>query len=310
MHPAISFLQHYALAPLALRGLAVLAVNSRYAGNDTFLLMEKLPLDLAAGVAALRDRYRHVVLLGNSGGGSLSAYYQAHPEGPKADALVLLNAHGGRAEVLTAWLDAAVVDERDWLRTDPELDIFDPANGPPYAPAFVARYREAQLARNRRISAWARQRLAELAGPGVRDEVFLVHRTTADPRFLDLSLDPSDREPGMYYGPDVRAANYAAQGLARTTSLRSWLSQWSLDDTPALAAPALGRVACPVLFVQGTADQGIFPSDVRALFEATAAEDRTLRWIEGGSHYFVGQPEHRAAALDAIAGWLAERGLA
>ena len=329
MHPAISFLQHYALVPLAERGLAAMGVNSRYAGNDTFLFMEKLPLDLAAAVGHLRKQHEHVVLLGNSGGGALAAFYQSQAEAPSiratptgeradlvaaalqpADALVLLNAHKGRAEILTAWLDPAVRDERELLISDPALDMFDPANGPPYDTAFLARYRAAQRERNRRITSWAKARLTELRDRGVRDETFTVHRTTADPRFLDLALDPSDREPGMYYGPDVRAANYAAQGLARTCSLRSWISQWSLDDTRASAADSLRGLQAPVLFVQGTADQGIFNSDVRELSAAAGAPDEDVVWIRGGTHYFIGQPEQLDAAMDAIAGWLERRGLA
>ena len=329
MHPTVSFHHHYAASPLADRGFAVLCCNPRFAGNEANLIMEQVILDLAAGVRHLReDGFERVVLIGNSGGGALAALYQAEAEGatirstpagrppdltrallPAADALVVLNAHRGRAQVLTSWLDPAVVDETDPLAGDPGLDLFAADRRVPYDRGFVAAYRAAQAARNHRITAWVRARLAEAAAAGVADLAFTVHRTAADPRFLDTSLDPSDREPGTYWGPDVRAANYAAAGLGRQTTLHSWLSQWSLEASQAAAEPNLARVSVPLLVVQGTADQGIFPSDVRAVFEAARMEDRQLHWIPEGSHYFLGQPEHQRLVFDLLERWLGERGM-
>lgn len=42
MHPASNFMGHYLIAPLAARGVACMGLNSRYAGNDTLLLMERV----------------------------------------------------------------------------------------------------------------------------------------------------------------------------------------------------------------------------------------------------------------------------
>ncbi|HEX6548018.1 MAG TPA: alpha/beta fold hydrolase [Candidatus Dormibacteraeota bacterium] len=298
MHPTVSFMHHYALIPLAARGLATFGADSRYAGNEAPLLMDRVAADLSAAIAWLRERFERVVLVGNSGGGALAAYHQAHEAA--ADALVLLNAHRGRAQVLTAWLDPAVTDESDPRSLDPELDLFDPGHGPPFSSDFVARYRAAQEARSRRISDWARARLAEY------DQPFVVHRTAADPRFLDLSLDPSDREAGTYWGPDVRAANYAPLGLARFATCRSWLSQWSLDDSEAAAESNLARCRVPVLIIQGTADQGIFPSDTQALVAAVPQAD--LHWIRGGTHYFWNQPDHQRQVYDLILGFCGNLG--
>lgn len=328
LHPTVSFLEHYALAPLAELGFAALGLNSRFAGNEGAVLLEQCVLDLAAGVAHLRERgCEGVVLVGNSGGGALSALYQAQAEHPtitstpgglpvdltraalpRADALLVLNAHRGRAQVLTEWMDPAVVAEDDLLATDPDLDLFG-ARHPPFTPAFVERYRAAQVARNRRITAWARAQLDELAGPGIRDRAFVVHRTAADPRFLDLSLDRSERVAGTYGGPDVRAANYAARGLARFTSVQSWLSVWALDETHGVGEACLGATSVPLLCLQGTADQGIYPSDARAWVEAARVDDVALHWIAGGTHYFLDQPAQQREVFERIAGWLAARGL-
>ena len=82
------------------------------------------------------------------------------------DLFVALAAHSGRPEVLTAWLDPSVTDERDPLSADPALDPFNPDNGPPYSAEFQRRYRAAQRARNERITDWALRELDALKGTG------------------------------------------------------------------------------------------------------------------------------------------------
>ena len=145
------------------------------------------------------------MILGNSGGGSLMAAYQAEAvcEARAGELYVSVNSHQGRPDVLTTWMDPAVVDETDVLATDPELDMFNPDNGPPYSDDFIARYRQAQRDRNDRITAWAEAELARLEESGIRDRVFVVNRQWADLRFLDLTIDPSDRAVGCYFGDPV-----------------------------------------------------------------------------------------------------------
>jgi pimeloyl-ACP methyl ester carboxylesterase len=309
-HYEVDFAEHYMAPLLAERGFGFLGWNTRYRGNDAYFLLEPALTDIGVGVQWLRDvqGVDTVVLLGNSGGGSLMAAYQAEAteatEGdlPPGDLYISLNAHAGRPEVLTAWLDPAVVDETDPLSVDPSLDMFDPANGPPYAPPFVTRYRAAQEARNDRITAWVHEELARLAAGKAWDRLFTVPRAWADLRFLDLTLDPSDRTPGCYAG-DARRANYGPFGLARATTLRSWLSMWSLAESPCRGHLHLPSVHVPALVVQSLADRGVFPADAHAIHDALGSADKTLTFLPG-AHYF--EDGTRPAAADLVEAWTTE----
>src|SRR5690606_25754274 len=119
---------------------------------------------------------------------------------------------------------------------DPSLNLYDP-NGPkaPFDPAFVSKFREAQIARNRRITSWVKKELAALKAAGRENEerCFLVQGTMADPRFLDPTLEPNERKPHWCFLGDPRIVNESPVGIARYSSLRSWLSQWSYDDSNA-----------------------------------------------------------------------------
>jgi len=330
VHPTSNFLGHYALPGLAARGVAAAGLATRYVGNDSALLMENCVLDVAATIGHLRSLgFTKVVLGGNSGGGGLSALYQSQAESPTitatpagdgpdltqadlppADAVVAMMAHPGRAGVYTEWLDPAIVDEADPFTRDPDLDMFDERNGPPYSAEFLARYRAAQVARNARITAWVRERLAWLAEDDTRpdDMPFLVHGTCADPRFLDLGIEPSDRAAGSLWG-DPQKANLLPASLGHQTSLRSWLSQWSLADSNCDAVVHLPRVSTPVLIMYGTADGAAFPAHALAMYDAARPENRELIAVEGADHYFSGQPQLQQRAEDLLHDWLVRHDL-
>src|SRR3989440_6540496 len=139
---------------------------------------------------------------------------------PKSDLYISLNAHAGRPEVLTNWLDASVTDERDPVATDPSLNPYNKDNGPPYSDAFITRYRAAQRARNQRITDWCKAELTRLNAAGIPDRLFPLFRAWADLRFMDGRIDPSDRiTPGCYRG-DPAVANRGF-GLGRANTLRS-----------------------------------------------------------------------------------------
>lgn len=175
----------------------------------------------------------------------------------------------------------------------------------PFAEAFVTRYRNAQQDRNHRITAWCIDELDRMSAGGAYDRVFNVFRTWADLRFLDLTLDPSDRVVGCYLGDPV-IANYLPFGLASTNTLRAWLSMWSLSESQCRAQPHLARIAQPSLVVQSRNDQGCYPSDAQSIFDALGAEDKTLEMIQG-DHYLLHPEGARDEAADLISAWAKAR---
>jgi pimeloyl-ACP methyl ester carboxylesterase len=328
IHPSSNFFGHYLLGPLERRGRAILALNTRFAGNDVTLTMERCIQDLGAGIAFLRaEGYRRIVLLGNSGGGSLAAFYQSQaerltitdtPDGrpielskedlPPVEGLAMCAAHPGRAQVLTDWLDPSVADETDMLAADPALDMYHPKNGPPYDRAWLERYRAAQRARNERITDWALARIRGFdASPdpdGPKDAAFLVFRTAADPRFVDLTLDPSDRKAGTTRG-SARASNYGTLHTGRICSLRSWLPQWSVRLSRADGPACLAKTSVPVLSVLHSADTVVFPSQVAQWAKASTGRCKEYT-LKGATHHMIGQPKLVDELADLLAGWASE----
>lgn len=314
-------------------GYHVIYCNPRYRGNDTALIMEKCVLDLGACIADLKKRfgYEKVVLGGWSGGGSLSQFYQDQAEHPTiaetpagdpadlkganlipADAILLLAAHVSRSVTMTEWLDPSIHDEDKPFERDRELNIYatDCPNQPPYTPEFVARFRAAQIARNQRITAWARAQLKDIRASADPDSerCFVVQGTMCDVRWLDPHQDPSDRKPGTCYLGDPRIANDGPVGLGRFTTLRSWLSQWSYDESRADGIGNASRISCPVFTISNSADLACTPSHAQRLFDAVGSQDKQMRTIAGADHYYIERPDLLSVAVTEIRAWLDDRG--
>jgi pimeloyl-ACP methyl ester carboxylesterase len=329
-HPASDFLSHFLLRGFAEAGIPSLGVNTRYTSNEPALIMERAALDVGAAVRWMKDRlgFERVLLLGFSGGGSLAAFYQDQAENrgvthtpagdptgfadadlPPADGLMLIGAHPGRAHVLRHWIDPTPMSESEPLELDPRLDLYAPVRATPLDRAWVLEYRQAQLDRMRRIDAMAFERLAELERTGDSDRGFVVHRTVADPRFVDVTLDPSDRAPGSMYGDPARA-NTAAGGLARFVTVRSWLSTWSIDHTNADALRNLPGVTCPTLVMPLLGDQAAFASESRAMHAALTNAPATLVEVPKLNHYLVDQPHGVSHVTGEVRTWLTGHALA
>jgi pimeloyl-ACP methyl ester carboxylesterase len=317
---------------LARAGRHVVYCNTRYRGNDTALILEKCVLDLGACVADLKARfgYDKVILGGWSGGGSLSLFYQEQAERPTithtpagdpvdlvganlqpADGVMLLAAHVSRSVTMTEWIDPSILDEDQPFVRDPALNIYaaDCPHQPPYSDAFVARFRDAQVARNRRITARVRETLAQMkATDPDMERPFVVYGTMCDVRWTDPAQDPSDRRPHTCYLGDPRIANDGPVGLGRFTTLRSWLSQWSYDDSRADGVRNGANVSCPALVVSNTADLACTPSHARRLFEALGSADKRYVEIQGADHYYIERPDLLPQATATVVDWLEARG--
>jgi len=333
MHPASTLELLPVPRAMAAAGVDVLCAGSRYARNDTPLIMEMVALDLGAYVRHAREvwGYHKVVLAGWSGGGSLSVFYQSQAESPSvtrtpagdpvdlsglppADAVIYHAAHLSRAVVLSEFIDPSVVDETNPDVRDSELDLYDPRNPnqPPYHPEFISRFRAAQLARVRRRTVYVRELLDQIRakeGPAA-ERGLITHRTLADPRFLDATIEPSDRGVGMCFLGRPREANLSPAGIARYSTLRAWLSQWSLDDTNARADRNISGVHVPLLAIENTADDAVPPSHVSSVFEASPAAVKDYLVIKGANHYYADQPQHLDDVVRRSLEWLRRNGLA
>ena len=210
-HPREHIVASYLAAEILRAGAAVFLQAPRLVGNDIRLEHEIALYDLAAAMRFLRDSgFKHIVPVGNSGGGPLWAFYNqqalAAPEQRIAataagrptkladaelivpDGMVFVSSHIGQGRLLMNCIDPSITDESDALSVDPALDPFSPANGfspegASYAPDFVVRYRAAQRERVARIDAVARGQVAERAearkrlkaGGTVADKIRATH---------------------------------------------------------------------------------------------------------------------------------------
>ncbi|MCP3854106.1 MAG: alpha/beta hydrolase [Actinomycetia bacterium] len=325
-HYNVDFSEHYIASYLAERGFGYLGWNTRFRGMERAFLLDHAVAEIGVGVRWMKEvaGVEKVVVVGNSGGGSLMGAYQSQAVEPNitpthdlapldciddliaGDLYIFLAAHPGRPEIFANWLDASVIDESDPTATDPELDIYNPDHGPPFRPELVARVRAAQVARSNRISQWCKEELVRLNEAGIRDRLFVTNRVWADPRFVDPTLDPNNRPPNSCYFGDPKKANAGVFGVGLVNSLRTWLSMWSLTDSQAQAGPHGARITVPTLLIEADGDSGVFPSDADKILDAVAATDKT-RVTLSGDHYFRDPSDARDRVADTIADWAASK---
>ncbi len=332
-HPRGDFSVHYACPLLAAAGYAVLGFGTRYMGNDTDCLHEACTIDVETVVTEVRRRGAEaVVLLGNSGGGSLMAL--AHTERGVGDGWIGMAAHPGEGVFMLQVIDPSVADEHDPLSVVPELDMYDPDNGwrpwpepCSYDTEWLTRYRAAQVARVARIDAVAKAAIAandearvrareidKGADPGawrreraraVNAEHLVIYRTLADPAYLDLSIDPDQRPLGSLFAfPDPLDANYGRGGLGRTMTARGWLSTWSGLSSAAKLADTMPEVRVPTLLVHPTGDTEIRIRQAKEIVANAGGDDVTYVEMPGAPHYLEG---HRPEAMAHVVDWLAKR---
>src|SRR5829696_4315177 len=332
-HPRGDFSVHYACPLLAAAGYAVLGFSTRYLNNDIDCLHESCIVDVQTAHDEMRRRGAEaVVLLGNSGGGSLMAMAQAQLG--IGDGWIGIAAHPGEGVFMLQVIDPSVADENDPFSTVPELDMYNPDNGwrpwpepCSYDPAWVTRYRQAQVERVARIDAIAKASIDDAADAGGRlrgvdkteqtaqwrelrrravfTKYMTIYRTLADPAYLDLSIEPDERPMGSLFAfPDPLDANYGRGGLARTMTARGWLSTWSGLSSHAKLADTMPGVGVPTLLVHPTADTEIRVWQAKEIIDGAGAADTTLVEMKRAPHYLEG---YRPEAMAIVAEWLAKR---
>ena len=191
MHPREFLATHYLVPDLASAGYAVFTQTARSVGNDMRLEHELALLDVAAGLNFLKQAgFKRIILIGNSGGASLYAFYNeqsqkepanrlektpgGRPTGlaeasmPVADGIVFVSPHPGQGQILLKCIDPSVADEGNALSVVEALDFLDAANGyrdgpdgSRYSPEFIQRFRQAQSDRVARLDQIARTMIEE-----------------------------------------------------------------------------------------------------------------------------------------------------
>lgn len=334
-HPRGDMSVHYACPMLAAAGFAVLGFATRYVNNDIDCLHEACAVDVNTVASEVRRRgAQSVVLLGNSGGGSLMSL--AQQEHQCGDALVALAAHPGQGMFLQTVIDPSVADEGDLNSVIPELDMYNPDNGwrpwpepCSYDKDWLAGYRQAQRDRVARIDALAKSTLAsasqaaerlkeidKAANPAswrywrqqvVQGRYLTIYRTLANPAYLDLSIEPDDRPLGsIFANPDPLDANYGLGGLARIVTARGYLSTWSANESKARFTATVPNVKVPTLMIHPTGDSEIRMSHAQAMREAAGSDDMTYHELKGANHYLT-DPVHRKEAMELISEWIRAR---
>jgi alpha-beta hydrolase superfamily lysophospholipase len=332
-HPRGDFSVHYACPLLAAAGYAVLGFGTRYMGNDTDCLHENCIVDVQTVHDEMKRRGAEaVVLLGNSGGGSLMA--MATAQLGIGDGWIGMAAHPGEGVFMLQVIDPSVADETDPFSTVPDLDMYNPDNGwrpwpqpCSYDAAWLQRYRAAQVERVARIDAIAKASIAEAAEAGGRlrgldksvdtvawreqrrravfTKYLTIYRTLADPAYLDLSIDADERPMGSLFAfPDPFDANYGRGGLARMMTTRGWLSTWSGLSSHAKLADTMPQVTVPTILLHPTADTEIRVRQAKEIVDNAGAADTTYVELKSAPHYLEG---HRPEALAIVADWMSKR---
>jgi pimeloyl-ACP methyl ester carboxylesterase len=334
IHRTSNFLSHIATTELASRGFLVLAMNPRSDNNEAAVHFEENALDLKSGVEFLRRQpgITKVLLLGHSGGGPATSFYEAVAERgpayckgpgklvecddtlaglPRADGLVLVDAHPGVSVNGLRSLNPAVLDEHNPHAIDPQLDPYSPANGydpkqPHYSDEFKQKYFRAQAARMNRLINLARAALETrdddvfpvIRGEGARLMELdpSVHHSTVKPRKLlknDGTIATQIVESVRRIGRGSESENSSFTAGTRLLTARSFLSanairaRDSMDDIDWCSSNnstpcALKAITIPLLVTAMGAHYFIRDNEIH--YDVAASADKDFVVIEGATH--------------------------
>ena len=343
IHRASNFMNTLACAELSKRGFLVLCMNPRSDNNEALVRWKTIPLDVKAGVEFLKKQQgvTKIILWGFSGGGPTTTFYQNVAENgvsvcqgpkklvqcgndlaglPRADGLILVDAHPGNPVNGIRSINPAVIDESRPDLINPDLDPFSPNNGynpkgpSVYSDEFKKKYFRAQAERMNRLidKAQAMQRQMKDGKYNYPDDdVFLVVRGDGGRLMqLDLSVHASTVKPQKLIKNDgkvvteivksVRVANpnSARQNATfengtRLLTVKSFLSANAVRATDSMdgidhcssnnSPPChLPTITVPTLV---TAMGGhYFIRDNEIHYELSGAKDKNFIVVEGAEH--------------------------
>jgi pimeloyl-ACP methyl ester carboxylesterase len=299
----------------------VLGMNPRSDNNEAIVNFEDIALDIKQGVEFLRRQpgISRVILIGFSGGGPSTTFYQATAEKgpsycqgpskltqcsnaladlPPADGLLLLDAHPGNTVNTLRSLNAAVLDENDPSKLDASLDPFDPRNGfnpngqSVYSVEFTDRYFKAQAARMNRLIDKAlamRETIKQGAGATTDDAPFIFYRNRARLMDFSMSVHPGTTRPQKLLKNDgsistevVRSVRVAAMNSAKLDKTLSNGTKF-LTLTSFLSANAI-RAADSMTDIDWCASNNSTPCALRQITVP-------ILITAMGGHYFIADNE-------------------
>ena len=342
IHRTSNFMNLIATRELAARGFMVLGMNPRSDNNEAIVNFENVALDIRQGIDFLRRQpgIQKVILIGHSGGGPATTFYQATAEKgvaycngpqkltpcsaqfanlPKADAMLLLDAHPGNTVNTMRSLDPSVMDENDPGKIDASLDPFDPKNGfnpngqSTYSPDFMKRYFKGQADRMNRLIDKAlelRERVRAGKGTTTDDAPFIAYRARARLMDFSMSVHPGTIQPRKVIRNDGTVSTQVIQSVRapvvdsaksnRTLSngtlfltLTSFLSANAIRAKDSIeeidwctsnnSTPcALKEISVPILIMAMGGHYFIRDNEIH--YEVAASKDKDYAVVEGAVH--------------------------
>ncbi len=342
IHRTSNFMNHLSTTELSKRGIMVLGMNPRSDNNETIVNFEEIGLDIRSGIEFLKKQpgITKVLLLGHSGGGPSTTYYQAVAEtgvsycqnpgklarcrdnvggGPRADGMILVDAHPGNPVNTLRSMNPAVLDENNVSTIDPSLDPFNAANGfnpnggSKYSDDFKARYFKGQADRMNRLIDKALQMKKDMAAGKhfpADDDAFIWHRNRARLMELDLSIHGGTEKPRKLLKNDgtiddskpvksvrlaspANAKRDASFGDTKNLTLTSFLSANATRSTNSMdridwcstnnSTPcAVQQISVPLLVTAMGAHY--FIRDNEVTYEMAKSADKDFIVIQGAVH--------------------------
>jgi hypothetical protein len=343
VHRASNFMNALACTELSKRGYLVLCMNPRSENNEASVRWETIPIDVKVGFEFLKRQpsITKIILWGFSGGGPTMTFYQNVAENgvsvcqgprklvqcgnelaglPKADGLILVDAHPGNPVIGMRTINPAVIDESRPDLLNPDLDPFNSENGynskgpSTYSEEFKTKYFRAQAERMNRLidKAQSMQRqMREGRHKYPDDDVFLIVRGSgAQLMQLDLSIHGSTAKPQKLIKNDgtvvteiVKSARVAILSNARRNAtfengtrmltVKSFLSANAVRGTDSMDgidhcssnnSPPCHLPTITVPLLVSAMGGHYFIRDNEIHYELAGSKDKDFVVIEGAEH--------------------------